>query len=62
MGCGVSKRSSPGDMAISHAAEPLPSVDGMDNDSGPMGPSARARVEPARSNGGSEWECQLCRF
>ena len=28
MGCGVSKRSSPGDIAISHAAEPLPLVDG----------------------------------
>ena len=68
MGYGVSKRSSPGDMAISHAAEPLPSVDGARpapppaKGTGPMVPSARACAEPARTNGGSEWECQLCTF
>ena len=68
MGYGVSKRSSPGDMAISHAAEPLPSVDGARPASppakgtGPMVPSARACAEPARTNGGSVWECQLCTF
>ena len=43
MGYGVSKRSNPDGMAISHAAELL-------------------TLEPARTNGGSEWECQLCTF
>ena len=68
MGCGVSKRSNPEDMAISHATKPLPSVDGTRPappsaiGTGPIGSSASARVESARANASSEWECQLCTF